>query len=87
MLPDDIDGKIAARRLEVLCDGICDAIVLTFFERMRPEHAKSPEWLARRRRKIDGGLREIARLVGDRHVAVGAVSVSATSPWEPYSVI
>ena len=71
MLPDDIDGKIAARRLEVLCDGICDAVVLTFFERMRPEHAKSPEWLARQRRKIDGGLREIARLVGDRHYAVG----------------
>ena len=71
MLPDDIDGKIAARRLEVLCDGICDAVVLTFFERMRPEHAKSPEWLARQRRKIDGGLREMARLVGDRHFAVG----------------
>jgi glutathione S-transferase len=71
MLPDDIDGKIAARRLEVLCDGICDAVVLTFFERLRPEHAKSREWLARQRRKIDGGLREIARLVGDRHFAVG----------------
>jgi len=71
MLPDDIDGKIAARRLEVLCDGICDAVVLTFFERMRPEYAKSPEWLARQRRKMDGGLREMARLVGDRQFAVG----------------
>lgn len=71
MLPDDIDGKIAARRLEVLCDGICDAVVLTFFERMRPEYAKSSEWLARQRRKIDGGLREMARLIGDRHFAVG----------------
>lgn len=34
LLPDGIDGKLAARRLEVLCDGVCDALVLTFFERM-----------------------------------------------------
>jgi glutathione S-transferase len=71
LLPVDVDGKIAARRLEVLCDGVCDAVVLTFFERMRADHARSPEWLARQRRKIDGGVREMARLVGDRTFAVG----------------
>jgi len=26
-----VDGKIAARRFEVLCNGVCDAAVLTFF--------------------------------------------------------
>jgi glutathione S-transferase len=46
-------------------------VVLTFFERMRAEDAKSPEWQARQRRKIDGGVREMARLVGDRSFAVG----------------
>jgi glutathione S-transferase len=51
LLPADADGKIAARRLEVLCDGVCDAVVLTFFERMRSD--RSPEWLARQHRKID----------------------------------
>jgi glutathione S-transferase len=71
LLPADVDGKLMARRLEVLCDGACDAFVLTFFERMRPEASRSPEWLARQRRKIDGGVREIARLVGDRTFAVG----------------
>lgn len=71
LLPDGIDGKLAARRLEVLCDGVCDALVLTFFERMRPETHRSREWLARQRRKIDGGLAEMARLVGDRTFAVG----------------
>ncbi|MET0674550.1 MAG: glutathione S-transferase N-terminal domain-containing protein [Bradyrhizobium sp.] len=71
LLPVDIDGKLAARRLEVLCDGVCDAVVLTFFERMRAEGTKSPEWLARQRRKIDGGVREMARLVGDNTFAVG----------------
>lgn len=69
-MPADVDGKLAARKLEVLCDGVCDAVVLTFFERMRKE-AQSPEWLARQRRKIEGGVREMARLVGARAFAVG----------------
>jgi glutathione S-transferase len=71
LMPADVDAKIAARRFEVLCDGVCDAVVLTFFERMRREDTRSPEWLARQRRKIDGGVREMARLVGERHFAVG----------------
>ena len=70
LLPADVDGILAARKLEVLCDGICDAMVLTFFERQREGGASAP-WLARQRRKIDGGLAEIARLVGDREFAVG----------------
>jgi len=69
MLPKDIDGKVAARRLEVLCDGVCDAVVLTFFERARVH--PSNEWLERQRRKIDGGVREMARLVGEGTFAVG----------------
>ena len=70
MLPADVDGILAARKLEVLCDGVCDALVLTFFERMRGEDA-SPEWTARQRRKIDGGVKEMARLVGKGDWAVG----------------
>jgi glutathione S-transferase len=70
MLPGDVAGTLAARRLEVLCDGVCDALVLTFFERQRGEQASTP-WLARQRRKIEGGLAEIARLIGDSEWAVG----------------
>ncbi len=70
LLPPDVDGILAARRFEVLCDGVCDAMVLTFFERMRGP-AASLEWLARQQRKIDGGLREISRLAGDRTWTVG----------------
>ena len=70
LLPADVDGILAARKLEVLCDGVCDAVVLSLFERMRKEQA-SPEWLSRQRRKIEGGMREIARLVGKRDWAVG----------------
>ena len=70
LLPDDIDAKLAALELEVLCDGVCDAVVLTLFEKMRAGGG-SPEWLARQRRKIDGGVAEMARLVGAREWAVG----------------
>lgn len=71
MLPDDIDGKLAARHVEVLADGVCDAFVLTFWERARaPEH-QSREWLDRQRRKIDGGLAALQAIVADREFAVG----------------
>lgn len=70
LMPRDMDGILLARKFEVLCDGVCDAVVLTFFERMRGE-TQSQEWLARQRRKIEGGVREMARLIGDRQFAVG----------------
>ena len=70
LLPDDVDGKLAALKLEVLCDGVCDAVVLSLFEGMRPGGG-SPEWLARQRRKIEGGMAEMARLVDARPWAVG----------------
>ena len=46
LLPKDIDGHLTARKLEVLCDGVCDAVVLSLFEKMRAGGG-SPEWLAR----------------------------------------
>jgi len=71
LVSQDHDERLAARKLEVLCDGICDAVVLTFFERRRPLSCQSVEWSARQRRKIEGGVKEMARLVGDREWAVG----------------
>jgi glutathione S-transferase len=71
LLPADVDGILAAKKLEVLCDGVCDALVLMFFEKQRDAGAQSPEWIARQQRKVDGGLKEIARLVGTREFAVG----------------
>ena len=71
LVPEDVDNRLLARKFEVLCDGTCDAFVLMFFEQMREQGRQSPEWIARQRRKVDGGVREIARLIGDRDYAVG----------------
>lgn len=85
LFPADAEARLAAQRLEVLADGVCDAFVLLFFERMRPEAMRSKAWMERQTRKIHGGLGEIARLVpadapycvGDRFgladIAVGTV--------------
>jgi glutathione S-transferase len=71
LLPDDTDGRLAARKVEVICDGVCDALVLLFWERRRPPGHQSPEWTARQRRKVDGGLRALAGIAGDREWVVG----------------
>lgn len=62
LVPADVDGRLEARRLEVIADGVCDATVLTLFERMRGEAASAP-WLARQRRKIEAGTAALAAAV------------------------
>jgi glutathione S-transferase len=68
MIPADDAGYILAKKFEVLADGTLDAMLLNVFEATRAH--VDPEWESRQRRKVDGGLREIARLVGDRHFAI-----------------
>jgi glutathione S-transferase len=75
LLPADVNGILAAKRLEVLCDGACDAFVLLFMERSRTPDKQSGPWMARQRRKIDGGLKEIERLVAGRDPARGTFAV------------
>ncbi len=70
MLPDDIDGKLFARRVEVVVDGVCDACVSLFWERHRDPDKQSAEWKARQMRKVDGGLRALAEWVGEREFIV-----------------
>jgi glutathione S-transferase len=69
-MPRDDDGWLAARKRLVLADGVCDAFLLAFFERRRAQGCRSAAWLARQMRKIDGGLAEMARELGDRAYAV-----------------
>lgn len=71
LLPPDTDGVLAARQVEVIADGICDATVLLFWERHRDEAARSEPWMARQSRKIDGGLATLAALAEARE-ALGA---------------
>jgi glutathione S-transferase len=71
MLPDDIDGKLFARQVEVVADGICDALVAVFWERHRDPDKQSAEWTARQMRKVDGGVRTLAEWSADREFIAG----------------
>jgi len=70
LLPADIDLRLDARQIEVICDGVCDAFVLLFFERHRAAEQQSQPWMARQLRKIDGGVSALARLAGDKEFVV-----------------
>ncbi len=83
LLPPDDDGILAHKRMDALATGVCDAFLLVFFERMRPEAHRSQPWTDRQLRKVHGGLAEIARVVGDQDYAVrnafGIADISAGS--------
>jgi glutathione S-transferase len=64
LLPPDDDGYLEAKRVQVVADGVCDALVISFFERSRPQ--PSAPWLARQMRKAHGGLANLAQTLGDR---------------------
>ena len=71
LVPADTRVRLDARKVEVIADGVCDATVLLFWERHRPAEQQSAEWIARQRRKVDGGLRALAEIAGDREWVVG----------------
>ena len=81
LLPkNDVNSALFAKQIEVVADGICDALVLMFFEKQRGDGKLSEEWMARQRRKVDGGLKALGKekffvndTFGLADVAVGSV--------------
>jgi glutathione S-transferase len=71
LLPADEDERLAARKVEVVCDGVCDACVLMFWERHRAPDQRSEAWVARQQRKVDGGLRALSEWAADREWVIG----------------
>ena len=66
LVPKDIDGILAVKRFEIIVDGACDAMVLMFWEKARDVDKQSAPWYARQQRKLDGALRELSRVIGDK---------------------
>lgn len=66
LLPADPISRLEDRKIEVLADGICDAIVLTALEGNREPAMQSADWVARQRAKIVAGLARLSDLLGER---------------------
>ena len=66
LVPAEPGARLAAKKVEVLADGICDAFVLHFLERHRPEIQRSQSWLERQMRKIAGGMRALEQLMPEQ---------------------
>jgi glutathione S-transferase len=71
LVPDDIDGILAVKRFEVIADGACDALVLMFFENARDADKRSAPWFARQQRKLDGALKALVGMIGEREFCYG----------------
>ena len=61
LLPAKLEDKLKARQIQILSEGIMDAVALSFFELGRGD-TKSPEWFARQQRKIIGGVKALGKM-------------------------
>ncbi len=66
LIPEPTRQRIAVKRWEALADGICDAAATIVLERKRPAAQQSQEWIDRQQRKVETGVAELARELGER---------------------
>ncbi len=66
LIPEPARQRIAVKKWEALADGVNDAAAAIVLERRRPANLQSDEWIARQRRKVDEGVREFSRELGER---------------------
>ena len=66
LIPEPARQRIVVKKWEALADGICDATATITNERRRPSHLQSEDWIERQRRKINEGVAELARELGER---------------------
>lgn len=71
LVPADEERRLAMGLFRVLAVGVMDALVRTNFELAKPEEQQSSEWVARHVRKINGGLKELERRIGNAHYVLG----------------
>jgi glutathione S-transferase len=71
LVPSNPEHRLQMGFYRVLGVGIMDAIVRTNFELAKPAEHQSEAWIARHIRKINGGLGELEKRIGDREFVVG----------------
>jgi glutathione S-transferase len=66
LIPEPSRQRIAVKRWEALADGVCDAAVAIILERKRPARQQSADAIRWQRQKVERGVAEFARELGDK---------------------
>ena len=66
LIPKGNRERVAVLRWEALADGVLDAGVLLRQETLRPKKEQSAAWIERQRGKVERGVAEMARELGER---------------------
>ena len=66
LIPEPARQRIVVKKWEALADGVCDAASAIVIEGRRPLKQQSSEWVVRQQRKIDEGVAELSRELGER---------------------
>ena len=66
LIPEPSRQRIAVKRWEALADGVCDAAIAIVLEGRRPVKQQSKDWIDRQRKKVEAGVAELSRELGDR---------------------
>ncbi len=72
LIPQEPALRVAVKQIEAIADGVCDAVVLIVLERNRKPEQQNAAWMSRQRRKIEAGVEELSRLLGERDFFTGA---------------
>lgn len=90
LIPDDFATRMAVKRTEALADGVMDAGVAIRLESIyagRAEHERSAGWMDWQWLKVEGGVLELERQLGERAWFVGDgltladISVACALEW------
>ena len=81
LLPADADGRLAARKRQMLGERLMEVMTLLLFELHRPEPGK--DWVDRQTRKMHGGLAALDQLYEQRAITgetidLGDIAVATT---------
>lgn len=66
LIPEESRDRIAVRRWEALADGVIDAGILIRYEQAREAKLQSTAWVERQTGKLERGLAEMAKDLGDK---------------------
>jgi glutathione S-transferase len=85
LLPADGPERLRVRRIEAMADGLLEMGVKLVLEKRRPEHERSPSWMARWTRNMGRALDalEAAELSAD-DVHLGTLTAGVAMTWIPF---